>query len=66
VKPLSESKKVAVSPGNPKEEVNGIAGLVEKFLASSLKEVGSGYLIDCPEAVAHLVDSLLETRPYWD
>ncbi|KFY20822.1 hypothetical protein V491_03398 [Pseudogymnoascus sp. VKM F-3775] len=60
MKPLSESKKLAVSLGNPKAQVDDIAGLVEKFQASSLKEVGNGYLVDSPEAVAHLVDSLLD------
>jgi len=39
--------------------LNDVLGLIEKFQASSLKEVGCGYLVDTPEAVAHLVDSLL-------
>lgn len=36
-----------------------MANLVEEFQASSLKNIGCGYLLDTPEAVAHVVDSLL-------
>lgn len=60
MKPLSESTELAVSLGNSKVEVDDIAGLVEKFQAIGLKEVGSGYLVDGPEAGAHLVDLLLD------
>lgn len=40
--------------------MNDLAGLVKEFQATSLKEVGCGCLIDTSEAVAHLVDSLLD------
>jgi exonuclease 3'-5' domain-containing protein 1 len=37
-----------------------VTDLVTKFQISSLQEVGCGYLVDSREAVAHLVDSLLD------
>ncbi|OBT41546.1 hypothetical protein VE00_08661 [Pseudogymnoascus sp. WSF 3629] len=45
---------------NLKSDANDVPGLVGQFQASSLQEVGCGYLVDSPEAVAHLVDSLLD------
>ncbi|OBT76526.1 hypothetical protein VF21_05436 [Pseudogymnoascus sp. 05NY08] len=45
---------------NLKSAANDVTDLVRRLQVSSLQEVGCGYLVDSPEAVAHLVDSLLD------
>ncbi|KFX91232.1 hypothetical protein V490_06015 [Pseudogymnoascus sp. VKM F-3557] len=45
---------------NLKSDANDVTDLVTKFQISSLQEVGCGYLVESREAVAHLVDSLLD------
>ncbi|KFY46966.1 hypothetical protein V494_00259 [Pseudogymnoascus sp. VKM F-4513 (FW-928)] len=45
---------------NLESDANDLPDLVGKFQASSLQEVGRGYLVDSREAIAHLVDSLLD------
>jgi exonuclease 3'-5' domain-containing protein 1 len=60
VKHLSDKNIRVDSLENLKAEANDVADLIEEFQASNLKEVGCGYLIDTPDAVAHLVDSLLD------
>ena len=60
MKHLSDKNIRVDSLENLKAEANDVADLIEEFQASNLKEVGCGYLIDTPDAVAHLVDSLLD------
>ncbi|KFY91373.1 hypothetical protein V498_05510 [Pseudogymnoascus sp. VKM F-4517 (FW-2822)] len=57
---LSVLVRMIHSVENLKPDANDVTDLVSRFQVSSLQEVGCGYLVDSREAVAHLVDSLLD------